>query len=123
MRARATCLARCLIVSFPLSHALVNNTVVHGHVDDYASGGDFRAEEVTGLLTLRVRSGRYTVVAVIQVPDGYPIEGCGVELKSHNFPAHIARRHLVQVPTATACAVAEQRCHKAIKGVGATSVW
>eukprot|EP00903_Cladosiphon_okamuranus_P007562 g7336.t1 len=59
-------------------------------------GGEFRAEEATGLLTLRVRSGRYSVVAVIQVPDGYPIEGCSVELKSHNFPAHIARHHLVQ---------------------------
>lgn len=61
------------------------------------SGGELRAEEATGLVTLRVRSGRYTVVALIQVPDGYPMEGCGVELKSHNFPQHIARRHLVQV--------------------------
>lgn len=48
-------------------------------------------------MTIRVKSGRYTVVALIQVPDGYPMEGCGVEFKSHNFPAHIARRHLVQV--------------------------
>ncbi|CAM9878888.1 unnamed protein product, partial [Hapterophycus canaliculatus] len=59
-------------------------------------GGEFRAEEATGLVTIRVRSGRYSVVALIQVPDRYPLEGCGVELKSHNFPAHIARRHLVQ---------------------------
>ncbi|CAN0147132.1 unnamed protein product [Ectocarpus sp. 6 AP-2014] len=59
-------------------------------------GGGFRADEESGLVTIRVKSGRYTVVALIQVPDGYPMEGCGVELKSHNFPAHIARRHLVQ---------------------------
>ena len=84
-----------------LSHA--NNAVIHGFDDDCASGGEFRADEATGLLTLRVRSGRYSVVAVIQVPDGYPIEGCGVELKSHNFPAHIARHHLVQVALPTAC--------------------
>lgn len=64
---------------------------------DHDSAGELRAEEATGLITLRVRSGRYTVVAEIQVPDGYPIEGCGVELRSHNFPEHIARRHLVQV--------------------------
>ena len=37
------------------------------------------------------------MVALIQVPDGYPLEGCGVELKSHNFPAQIARLHLAQV--------------------------
>ncbi|CAB1108352.1 unnamed protein product [Ectocarpus sp. CCAP 1310/34] len=59
-------------------------------------GGGFIADEASGLVTIRVKSGRYTVVALIQVPDGYPMEGCGVELKSHNFPAHIARRHLVQ---------------------------
>ncbi|CAM9167382.1 unnamed protein product [Pylaiella littoralis] len=59
-------------------------------------GGEFRAEEATGLVTLRVRCGRYTVVALVRVPDRYPSEGCVVELKSHNFPAHIARRHLVQ---------------------------
>lgn len=63
----------------------------------HGSGGQLRAEESTGLITVRVKSGSYSVVALIQVPDGYPIEGCGVELRSHNFPEHIARRHLVQV--------------------------
>lgn len=63
---------------------------------DY-SGGQLRAEEATGLVTVRVKSGPYSVVALIQVPDGYPMEGCGVELRSHNFPEHIARRHVVQV--------------------------
>lgn len=63
----------------------------------HGSGGQLRAEESTGLITVRVKSGSYSVVALIQVPDGYPMEGCGVELRSHNFPEHIARRHLVQV--------------------------
>ncbi|CAM9572540.1 unnamed protein product [Sphacelaria rigidula] len=35
-------------------------------------------------------------MSVIQVPDGYPMEGCGVQLKSHNFPERIARHHVVQ---------------------------
>ena len=60
-------------------------------------GGQLRAEEATGLVTVRVKSGPYSVVALIQVPDGYPMEGCGVEIRSHNFPEHIARRHLLQV--------------------------
>eukprot|EP00904_Undaria_pinnatifida_P013262 jgi/Undpi1/9066/HiC_scaffold_26.g11526.m1 len=59
-------------------------------------GGQLRAEEATGLVTVRVKSGPYSVVALIQVPDGYPMEGCGVEIRSHNFPEHIARRHLLQ---------------------------
>ena len=63
----------------------------------YGSGGQLRAEEATGLVTVRVKSGSYSVVALIQVPDGYPMEGCGVELRSHNFPEHIARRHVLQV--------------------------
>ncbi|CAN0242881.1 unnamed protein product, partial [Ascophyllum nodosum] len=59
-------------------------------------GGDFRVEEAAGMVTLRVKSGRYSVVAVIKVPDGYPMEGCDVELRSYNFPEPIARRHLLQ---------------------------
>lgn len=65
--------------------------------NDNDSGGELRAEEATGLVTVRVRSGRYNVISLIQVADGYPMEGCGVELRSHNFPEHVARRHLVQV--------------------------
>ena len=64
-------------------------------------------EEAAGMVTLRVKSGRYSVVAVIKVPDGYPMEGCDVELRSYNFPEPIARRHLLQVwalPSAVRCA-------------------
>lgn len=60
-------------------------------------GGELRAEEATGVVTLRVKSGRYSVIAVIRVPDGYPLEGCEVELRSYNFPKSIAHRHLLQV--------------------------
>lgn len=62
------------------------------------SGGECRAQEKSGLVTIRVKSGRYSVVASLQVPDKYPLEGCGVELRSHNFPERIARLHLAQVP-------------------------
>lgn len=61
-------------------------------------GGECRADEATGLITIRIKSGQYSVMSVIQVPDGYPMEGCGVQLKSHNFPERIARHHVVQVP-------------------------
>lgn len=37
------------------------------------------------------------MTAVMQVPDGYPVEGCGVELKSHNFPESVSHLHIVQV--------------------------
>lgn len=60
-------------------------------------GGECRADEAAGLITIRVKSGQYWVVSVIQVPDGYPMEGCGVQLKSHNFPERIARHHVIQV--------------------------
>ncbi|CAM9614854.1 unnamed protein product [Choristocarpus tenellus] len=61
-----------------------------------AKGAVFGADEASGIVTIKVKSGLYHLKVSIQVPDGYPMEGCGIELRSHNFPTGIARGHLTQ---------------------------
>ncbi|CAM9321461.1 unnamed protein product [Discosporangium mesarthrocarpum] len=61
-----------------------------------SKGAEIRADESTGLITVKVKSGQYFIRVAIQIPDGYPMDGCTIELRSHNFPQGVARGHLTQ---------------------------